>query len=179
MDKVEAAEISTHTPVRVWPLWLWLSMSEMHFNSHTREGVTTSGRCRYFPMKISTHTPVRVWQEHQVFQSSSNYFNSHTREGVTLCVSCFQETLKFQLTHPWGCDAQDIRLFQLRHNISTHTPVRVWPGTEWMRCPRCKFQLTHPWGCDGAFSIIIQTPLHFNSHTREGVTFLLVLVVWV
>ena len=75
--------ISTHTPVRVW-LWpnspLFLSTN---FNSHTREGVTASVN----------------------FSAGQKNFNSHTREGVTgNSTSSTAPRVKFQLTHPWGCD---------------------------------------------------------------------------
>ena len=97
-----------------------------HFNSHTREGVT-SGILRvgslstfqlthpwgcdalqfHYPniLSISTHTPVRVWQV--VLQQEI-------------------QRLKFQLTHPWGCDTTKCLITQIR----------------------VTFQLTHPWGCD-------------------------------
>ena len=32
--------------------------------------------------------------------------------------------------------------------ISTHTPVRVWPFSDFIGFNYAKFQLTHPWGCD-------------------------------
>ena len=53
----------------------------------------------------------------------------------------------FQLTHPWGCDHWDNPNNNVYH-ISTHTPVRVWP-----------------WNQGNTLG-----SGHFNSHTREGVT---------
>ena len=135
-------------------------------------GCDKIAKCVYlFKIWISTHTPVRVWHIRPIFYFRVLDFNSHTREGVTfkkLLVECDRT---FQLTHPWGCDAEDI--FLLTHH---------------------KFQLTHPWGCDVIVScncsergwISTHTPVRvwqfrkrasyfrwwdFNSHTREGVTF--------
>ena len=51
----------------------------IHFNSHTREGVTG-----------------RIWG---VDMAHTN-FNSHTREGVTSSVPNASITAVFQLTHP-------------------------------------------------------------------------------
>ena len=56
-----AAYISTHTPVRVWPLSGYINELTLNFNSHTREGVTLSYSRQTNLFFISTHTPVRVW----------------------------------------------------------------------------------------------------------------------
>ena len=98
---------------------------------------------------------------------------------------------KFQLTHPWGCDAIDSKFRHLTPHISTHTPVRVWrldvlqllvsyisthtPVRVWrddsvLESKDEKFQLTHPWGCDRTWRTLILPYADFNSHTREGVT---------
>ena len=125
IHRVSVSQISTHTPVRVWPIWtvtfdlcpisthtpvrVWQSFFEIprawsNFNSHTREGVTGLSN---------------------VFDVAGN-FNSHTREGVTITCKCVNLSLLFQLTHPWGCD---FPIFTPSSNLA-------------------KFQLTHPWGCD-------------------------------
>ena len=97
-------------------------------------------------------------------------FNSHTREGVTKTANLIPCLLRFQLTHPWGCDYDKIALLSAKQRISTHTPVRVWltklkksaflqsisthtPVRVWhsqilKRSRGLPFQLTHPWGCD-------------------------------
>ena len=127
----------------------WKITFGKNFNTHTREGVTKIIACNYQQLSISTHTPVRVWP----FQGWNP-----------------EETCRFQLTHPWGCD------------INLNLGCRLMT----------KFQLTHPWGCDidtgdtiNAFRISTHTPVrvwlkkgsigftffHFNSHTREGVTY--------
>ena len=56
--------------------------------------------------------------------------------------------IKFQLTHPWGCDS---------------TTGISQSGSR-------PFQLTHPWGCDMLMLTDINQVNDFNSHTREGVT---------
>ena len=119
-----------------------------NFNSHTREGVTTARLKRNVPFGISTHTPVRVW----LFWNSYGIFNAistHTpvRVWPNLAISCII-TSGFQLTHPWGCDhighieylkqanfnshtregvTKTLCEYSNNKNISTHTPVRVWP----------------------------------------------------
>ena len=113
---------------------------------------------------ISTHTPVRVWLCYSVKEWRSFDFNSHTREGVT---SPFAETitkLKFQLTHPWGCDAQITTYYQQTTKISTHTPVRVWLNVEFFWNHDIEFQLTHPWGCDDCLECD-DKPCRISTHT--------------
>ena len=56
--------------------------------------------------------------------------------------------MKFQLTHPWGCD----------WNNKISIPQDIL------------FQLTHPWGCDTNWGKWCKVSNYFNSHTREGVT---------
>ena len=164
-----------------------------YFNSHTREGVTTAHdlqeiwrrfqlthpwgcdalvryECSPKPA-ISTHTPVRVWRWNFVVLWMSLHFNSHTREGVTPLKWSTAVPWSFQLTHPWGCDCEPLYAF-MAVVISTHTPVRVWPVFGSTVLSFIIFQLTHPWGCDHEFSKDRDTYLHFNSHTREGVTML-------
>ena len=170
---------------------IWAQISEKcHFNSHTREGVTIRNAVITLTLTISTHTPVRVWQPTAQGILPSAYFNSHTREGVTQSQRKNRLFRKFQLTHPWGCDAEK-RFCQECDSISTHTPVRVWPDGHKPREPQristhtpvrvwlmssffdnfcTKFQLTHPWGCDYLMEREILFRGNFNSHTREGVT---------
>ena len=147
-------------------------MGICHFNSHTREGVTTRAVTRQKKSAISTHTPVRVWLcihllyllslcrfqlthpwgcDHQIYNPTvlwPCHFNSHTREGVTPAYCADDGAYIFQLTHPWGCD--QLLYDKVRElEISTHTPVRVWRST---------------------FKIWNLHKGNFNSHTREGVT---------
>ena len=162
--------ISTHTPVRVW-LNRGLRVIMWAISTHTPVRVWRRIVDIIEPLRISTHTPVRVWPRRgYLHQQQSSYFNSHTREGVTIV--CLWKTLgsKFQLTHPWGCDALSFGKVELFLDISTHTPVRVWhhqtntpnghpdfnshtrEGVTNIYCKSFKktqgFQLTHPWGCD-------------------------------
>ena len=135
---------------------------------------------------------MRVWPTDISKNENLKDFNSHTREGVTPWRSTHFSLLTFQLTHPWGCDSQKISKDNTI-NISTHTPVRVWRGWKMWTIVLFVFQLTHPWGCDACkcrhgynVSISTHTPVRvwpnnvdeynaladFNSHTREGVTYL-------
>ena len=100
---------------------------------------------------ISTHTPVRVWRTVYIKSLDDADFNSHTREGVTIPLVNGFQTLRFQLTHPWGCDEKVSRYITKYISISTHTPVRVWHRPT----PPCRHSND------------------FNSHTREGVTLFL------
>ena len=124
-----------------------------------------SGNCHNFQ-----YIPVRVWQAKQPIHHIDN---------------------AFQLTHPWGCDiiivfnnficiisthtpvrvwhSWQFLMFFCR-NISTHTPVRVWLFFAVMVVWETSFQLTHPWGCDYYTCAWFLTDYNFNSHTREGVT---------
>ena len=81
------------------------------------------------------------------------HFNSHTREGVTIISRWTFGSAKFQLTHPWGCDISPCSWIAQGRQISTHTPVRVWRALQAVWTPET---------------------CHFNSHTREGVTLLII-----
>ena len=76
----------------------------VHFNSHTREGVT-----KRFPRNIlympyfNSHTREGVTDKQNKRLTNDKYFNSHTREGVTIAAVHFIKCIM----------------------ISTHTPVRV------------------------------------------------------
>ena len=137
---------NSHTREGVKMQWKLLAR-KLHFNSHTREGVTNSLLLIGAWYAISTHTPVRVWHQMQIQKPKVYDFNSHTREGVTISCKRKINSGKFQLTHPWGCDIMQ-KVKGHSGEISTHTPVRVW-RLLW------KISALH-W--------------HFNSHTREGVT---------
>ena len=139
--------ISTHTPVRVWQLFLSTGLNVKIISTHTpvRVWLDETGIQHY--TSISTHTPVRVWRSQpprphnlyyfnshtregvtscRTYKTSQQHFNSHTREGVTPCGSYLNYSAGFQLTHPWGCD-----IFWIEERD-------LYPV----------FQLTHPWGCD-------------------------------
>ena len=166
------ADISTHTPVRVWLTRAkFIRQKTYIISTHTPVRVWRQQVLQTVALNgISTHTPVRVWRWYTVllwmplqFQlthpwgcdntinqcaNKCVYFNSHTREGVTSLECCIYGISQFQLTHPWGCD---------------HA------GSIWHRV--YQFQLTHPWGCDNEFLSVLFYPFYFNSHTREGVTY--------
>ena len=190
------AYISTHTPVRVWLITInsqmiiklfqlthpWgcdrtypLSRCGLrNFNSHTREGVTSSlytsnravsvfqlthpwgcdpiaGCFTIVRVYISTHTPVRVWPAFNVFSPQIREISTHTPVRV------------------WpGSQSDSSRKLVL---ISTHTPVRVWPICWCSKCKIPKISTHTPvrvWPLEDEFDEIGVTD--FNSHTREGVT---------
>ena len=140
--------ISTHTPVRVWPL--------NGRNSHA--------------VRISTHTPVRVWQNPVGYMNSCYRISTHTPVRVWhIFLSQNYSRFQFQLTHPWGCDeVPDINWFTLP--ISTHTPVRVWPSAVRIFCFFIVISTHTPvrvWQVEQYRKYLYN---NFNSHTREGVT---------
>ena len=140
--------ISTHTPVRVWPLITFNTVNSLHFNSHTREGVTVNIACLAVFKRFQLTHPWGCDLFHLDEYCPSVHFNSHTREGVTVDWLGFACWFLFQLTHPWGCD-----LLQWAFALAS-----------------VQFQLTHPWGCDSIELRADEGAEDFNSHTREGVT---------
>ena len=147
-----SGHFNSHTREGVTYTLPLLQVGLYNFNSHTREGVTDIEKYVNPSAQISTHTPVRVWR-----------FTLYS----LICLA-----VKFQLTHPWGCDNEQIQNYDTLNQISTHTPVRVWLFLYSQTMKQCKFQLTHPWGCDLPWQNHIPDILYFNSHTREGVTLL-------
>ena len=101
--------------------------------------------------QITTNKTKKKKQTNYIKSLDDADFNSHTREGVTIPLVNGFQTLRFQLTHPWGCDEKVSRYITKYISISTHTPVRVWHRPT----PPCRHSND------------------FNSHTREGVTLFL------
>ena len=160
--------ISTHTPVRVWQTATGVSEGVCNFNSHTREGVTTFINARQTKIIISTHTPVRVWL-YRAPKDEKAKISTHTpvrvwpQEKWTVKVSG-----RFQLTHPWGCDAFHSSSYNHLTYFNSHTREGVTLLLQ--KCMKIRdfnshtregvtkyaypiysadtFQLTHPWGCD-------------------------------
>ena len=97
---IHIIHISTHTPVRVWQSRLLSANAFGYFNSHTREGVTPLLLCTLHTDSISTHTPVRVWLWKRISRS---------------------QALRFQLTHPWGCDPHREDCNMRRYDFNSHT----------------------------------------------------------
>ena len=92
---------------------------------------------------------MRVWPFHRVKYTKLLYFNSHTREGVTTEQNYQQHNMTISTHTPVRVWLKLLWRTELL-TISTHTPVRVWPLDLFI-------------GFAG---------LDFNSHTREGVTWL-------
>ena len=183
--------ISTHTPVRVWHIpktafihtagfqlthpWgcdyiLPLRDSHnSHFNSHTREGVTVFFLAIQRLSEISTHTPVRVWRNSlQTVHLWAAFQLTHPWGCDSVLCHCINDSL-FQLTHPWGCDWALCDPC-LDSNISTHTPVRVWPEAPSLHQPS-NISTHTPVRVWPFWAFVIKPEINFNSHTREGVTF--------
>ena len=56
--------------------------------------------------------------------------------------------LKFQFTHPCGCDVRGIQLYELISCFNSRTRVGATPIYSNYH-PTMMFQFTHPCGCDG------------------------------
>ena len=127
MPQISADDlVSTHTPVRVWLLCDAWSAGFV-VSTHTPVRVWRDGNVHLFYIStVSTHTPVRVWRRTACrWPGHGQCFNSHTREGVTSwCV----------YNHWW-----------ISFNSHTREGVTTF-GDSSRLYPR------------------------FNSHTREGVT---------
>ena len=119
---------------------------------------------RWYHSHISTHTPVRVWRYWSWPCQLACHFNSHTREGVTIIACNNAVKIRFQLTHPWGCDKilSDIWIaateFQLTHPWGCDFFKVRFPFIDFL------FQLTHPWGCDPA-TIEVDGFVYISTHT--------------
>ena len=144
---ITSRSISTHTPVRVWPVRLPQSALPLRFQlthpwgcdfMHADDGgsillfqLTHPWGCDLLlssPFRSRLFQLTHPWgcDEDLIYMSiSTRDFNSHTREGVTPRDIDLKYGLSFQLTHPWGCDISHRQLTNIRC-ISTHTPVRVW-----------------------------------------------------
>ena len=142
----------------------------VRFNSRTRVGATARKAFNVPDAEVSIHAP--VW----VRPSSS----SHSPGRV-----------KFQFTHPCGCDiptvlvripcscfnsrtrvGATVRLFPQtgQGKVSIHAPVWVRRLIAHGKLSYTVFQFTHPCGCDPNQPARGQRPRGFNSRTRVGAT---------
>ena len=141
------------------------------FNSRTRVGATLLCGEDESLAPVSIHAPVWV------------------RPGIP---GKSRTILRFQFTHPCGCDMswQGNRLFSYRFNsrtrvgatymrfrfltpnkVSIHAPVWVRLGRRSYSASGILFQFTHPCGCDIPSPLKRYATLRFNSRTRVGATF--------
>ena len=97
--------ISTHTPVRVWRLFTRHMIYSPWFQlTHPWGCDTKSIKDLALSMRISTHTPVRVWLC-PISLLTNIWISTHTPVRVwRICRFIINNSLRFQLTHPWGCD---------------------------------------------------------------------------
>ena len=140
-------------------------------------------------------------------------FNSRTRVGATILISTFSlgymvsihapvwvrlgyryryyDFMKFQFTHPCGCDS--FAGFSSFYSKSFNSRTRVGATLEfitpcppvpvsihapvWVRHQYCPlltngvlFQFTHPCGCDVVVVVVADKLVSFNSRTRVGAT---------
>ena len=121
--------ISTHTPVRVWPMELpWIFQQERFQLTHPWGcdfvntiytitvhlfQLTHPWGCDYYShlrgflhWYFNSHTREGVTGQVILLSGKRGDFNSHTREGVTATTGICALSRTFQLTHPWGCDAR-------------------------------------------------------------------------
>ena len=80
------------------------------FNSRTRVGATRPQDGRCFVRTVSIHAP--VWVRRGAAESRRLHipsFNSRTRVGATVYIPISIARIKFQFTHPCGCDGRKNR----------------------------------------------------------------------
>ena len=133
---------------------------EIHFNSHTREGVTAgiwAGQGGF--LHFNSHTREGVTSCFSLDSLRNSYFNSHTREGVTLLgIARTQQALNFNSHTREGVTLKRVqKLLNHSSDFNSHTREGVTGGGRGGHWP-AQFQLTHPWGCD-------EYP---NSHVHYG-----------
>ena len=95
-----------------------------NFNSHTREGVTSSGNLNELPLNFNSHTREGVTGVMANRGIKGTDFNSHTREGVTLVLFNVLHIFNFN-SHTREGVTEYARILLRSPTISTHTPVRV------------------------------------------------------
>ena len=104
--------------------------------------VWPNGSSRDYVIHISTHTPVRVW---------------------LASPRCSIISLKFQLTHPWGCDILHYKWFLKGRDFNSHTREGVTDLSRSLQA-LISFQLTHPWGCDN-WTLLSYIIIKISTHT--------------
>ena len=105
---------------------------------------------------VSIHAPIRVRRRSTSRMPCSLCFNPRTHTGATLADMARSTIVKFQSTHPYGCD-------RFGDSVPLH-PTR--------------FQSTHPYGCDMiAYYHHFQFD-SFNPRTHTGATTIVFWQTW-
>ena len=162
------------------------------FNSRTRVGATLTPGDNIPYHIVSIHAPVWV----RLMDGSMNLgcivVSIHApvwvRQGLIGALPC---PVRFQFTHPCGCDAETIHKFMcgksfnsrtrvgatktdplcaLELKVSIHAPVWVRPLWLQAKNTKSRFQFTHPCGCDCCRCFFSAGKIGFNSRTRVGAT---------
>ena len=119
------------------------------FNSRTRVGATWLFALSTDLLVVSIHAPVWV------------------RLVPIMACPCM---IKFQFTHPCGCDAERWHIILIPLQFQFTHPCGCdlrWMNLTWCACG---FQFTHPCGCDIP-TVLVGIPCSgFNSRTRVGAT---------
>ena len=77
--------------------------------------------------------------------------------------------MKFQSTHPYGCDHHHPAMVSLV-DVSIHAPIRVRRASCTSSTRAQKFQSTHPYGCDRKGIGRLLAERGFNPRTHTGAT---------
>ncbi len=94
------------------------------FNSRTRVGATRPQDGRCFVRTVSIHAP--VWVRRGAAESRRLHipsFNSRTRVGATVYIPISIARIKFQFTHPCGCDPLFARFQNKQGSFNSRTRV--------------------------------------------------------
>ena len=117
-------DVSIHAPVWVRPGPYSHHKTHKGFNSRTRVGATRPQDGRCFVRTVSIHAP--VWVRRGAAESRRLHipsFNSRTRVGATVYIPISIARIKFQFTHPCGCDPLFARFQNKQGSFNSRTRV--------------------------------------------------------
>ncbi len=164
--------VSIHAPARVRHLAAVDESNNHQFQStHPRGCDHQRARLRHVGRDVSIHAPARVRHAQQTGFPIVRRVSIHAPARVRLStIATVPAGLRFQSTHPRGCDGLLQRLdaqpypFQSTHPRGCDATALYRPSL------RRVFQSTHPRGCDLLFTAFGNQYWCFNPRTREGAT---------
>ncbi len=184
--------VSIHAPVWVRPYMTELSFWFRRFQFTHPCGCDCGLVTVESVDKVSIHAPVWVRPSGMRLGYVKRWVSIHAPVWVRL-KSGFGTYffLRFQFTHPCGCDSwvEQSYIHDNRFNsrtrvgatvhakiiagidrVSIHAPVWVRPAMSNSPIATARFQFTHPCGCDDVFPTPLSPVRSFNSRTRVGAT---------
>ena len=147
IDSLLTSLVSIHAPVWVRHYTMALRETFNGFNSRTRVGATCKNHDKVHNDDVSIHAPVWVRQVRDQTTTQSKTVSIHAPVWVRLeSYRARQSSLKFQFTHPCGCDnpartprprrpsfnsrtrvgaTVTARIYETQTGVSIHAPVWV------------------------------------------------------